>query len=265
MEKTLHFISGLPRSGTTLVSNILNQNDNIYSRIVSPLSSLLATNHAMWDKIEQNIEYPDYELKKRYLRSILDGFYNNVDKPFVFDKDRGWIPQITLLESVLDRPIKMLVCVRNPAEILSSFEKIRKDNPLFHTRIDSNLGESSSIASRAYSYAAPEGLMGISHRNLFDALLMGYRDRLLFIDYNRFCNTPKSQMKRIYEFFEIPYFDHDFKNIVQQEILNDHAVGLPNLHKLKPSLDRTVTNCVEYLGLDLYQQYNSNAFWDAFI
>lgn len=265
MEKTLHFITGLPRSGTTLISNLLNQNNNIHSRIVSPLASLLATNHSMWDDIEQNKEYPDYELKKRYLRSILDNFYNHVDTRYVFDKDRGWIPQITLLESVLDRPVKMVVCVRNPAEIIASFEKIRKQNPLFVARVDQNLLDSSSIASRAYSYAAPEGMLGIAHRNLFDALIMGYRDRLLFIDYNRFCNTPKSQMQRIYDFFELPHFEHDFKNIIQNEILNDHAVGLPDLHKLKPSLDRTVTNCVEYLGMDLYQQYNSQAFWDAFI
>jgi sulfotransferase len=265
MEKTLHFISGLPRSGTTLISNLLNQNANIHSRVVSPLATLLATNHGMWENIEQNLEYPDYELKKRYLRSILDNFYNHIDAPFVFDKDRGWIPQITLLESVLDRPVKIVVCVRNPAEIVASFEKLRKENPLFFTRVDDNLRETSSIASRAYWYAAPEGMLGAAHKNLLDALTMGYRDRLLFIDYNRFCNTPRSQMQRIYDFFELPHFDHDFKNIVQHEKLDDRAVGLPNLHKLKPSLDRTVTNCVEYLGMDLYQQYNSQVFWDAFI
>ena len=40
---------------------------------------------------------------------------------------------------------------------------------------------------------------------------------------------------------------------------------LPGLHKIKPKLDKTTVNCVEYLGLDLYQQYNNQIFWDAWI
>jgi len=172
------------------------------------------------------------------------------------------IPQ---LEAVLDRNVKVIVCVRNPAEILSSFEKMKRDNPLYFSRSDSVLRESSSVSTRAYYYAGPEGSLGPAHRNLKDAITMGYLDRLLFIDYNRFCSTPKAQTKRIYDFFEIKHFDHDFENITQEEEYNDKAVGLPNLHKIKNTLDRTTLNCVEYLGLDLYEQYNREIFWNAWI
>ena len=94
---------------------------------------------------------------------------------------------------------------------------------------------------------------------------MGYIDRLLFVDYNRFCSTPKAQMKRIYDFYEMEKFDHDFEKIEQQEKYNDLAIGLPNLHKIKPTLDKTTVNCVEYLGLELYEQYNREIFWNAWI
>ena len=94
---------------------------------------------------------------------------------------------------------------------------------------------------------------------------MGYIDRLLFVDYNRFCSTPKAQMKRIYDFYEMEKFDHDFEKIEQDEKYNDLAVGLPNLHKIKSTLDKTTVNCVEYLGLDLYEQYNREIFWNAWI
>ena len=60
-------------------------------------------------------------------------------------------------------------------------------------------------------------------------------------------------------------FEHDYKKIIQKENYNDLAVGLPNLHKIKPEIDRTVVNCVEYLGLDLYEQYNKEIFWNAWI
>ena len=265
MEKTIHFIAGLPRSGSTLLTNILKQNPKVHGESVSSLSSIFGSINASWSSMEQNQEYNNVDAKVGVLKSVLQGYYSHIDRPFVIDKDRGWIPLLPQVEAVLDRKIKVIVCVRNPAEILTSFEKLRKENPLFFTRVDSHLREGSNIASRAYYYAGPEGAMGLSHRNIKDATTMGYLDRFLFIDYNRFCNSPKSQTKRIYEFLELPKFEHDFEKIVQTEMYNDLANGLPNLHKIKPSLDRTTVNCVEYLGLDLYEQYNREIFWNAWI
>lgn len=265
MEKTIHFISGLPRSGSTLITNILKQNPLIHGEAVSSLSSLFGTVNSVWNGIEANQEYNNPEAKKNVLYSMLHGYYRHINKPVIFDKERGWIPLIAQVEAVLEKQVKIVVCVRNPAEILSSFERLRKENPLFFSRPDASLREGSNIASRAYYYAGPEGPLGMAHHSLKDAITMGYLDRLLFVDYNRFCSTPKSQMKRIYDFFELPQFEHNFNKIEQEEHYNDLPVGLSGLHKIKPSIDRTTVNCVEYLGLQLYEQYNREIFWNAWI
>ncbi len=263
--KSLHFISGLPRSGSTLITNILKQNPNIHGEAVSSLSSIFGTVNANWSSIEANQEYSNFNAKRGVLSGILQGYYAHVNKPIIFDKDRGWIPLLATVEEIMQKQVKIIVCVRNPAEILSSFERLRKENPLFFTRADLSLREGSSIASRAYYYAGPDGAMGIAHRHLKDAIIMGYLDRFLFVDYSRYCNSPKAQTKRIYDFFELPYFDHDFQNIKQEENYNDNAVGLPNLHKIKPEINKTTVNCVEYLGLELFEQYNREIFWNAWI
>jgi sulfotransferase len=265
MEKTIHFIAGLPRSGSTLIANILKQNPEIHGEAVSSLASIFGSINASWSSLESNQEYDNVDAKMGVLKSIFQGYYNHIDKPFVMDKDRGWIALLPQVEAVLGRKVKIIVCVRNPAEILTSFERLRKENPLFFTRADATLREGSSISSRAYYYAGPEGPLGLAHRNLKDAVTMGYLDRFLFIDYNRYCNSPKSQTKRIYEFLELPYYEHDFEKITQDEKYNHLAIGLPNLHKIKPSIDRTTVNCVEYLGLELYEQYNREIFWNAWI
>lgn len=263
--KTLHFIAGLPRSGSTLIANILKQNPDIHGEAVSSLSSIFGSINASWSTVETNQEFPNYQAKFGVLNGVMQGYYSHINKPIIFDKDRGWIPLLPVVEAVLQRQVKIVVCVRNPAEILSSFEKLRRENPLFFTRADHNLREGSSIASRAYYYAGPDGALGMAHRHIKDAIIMGYLDRFLFVDYGRFCNSPKSQTKRIYDFFEIPNFEHDFNNLKQEESYNDHAVGLPNLHKIKPQVNKTTVNCVEYLGLDLYEQYNREIFWNAWI
>lgn len=263
--KSLNFISGLPRSGSTLITNILKQNPNIHGEAVSSLSSIFGTINANWASIEANQEYPNFQAKRGVLSGILQGYYAHINKPIIFDKDRGWIPLLSTLEEIMQKQVKIMVCVRNPAEILSSFERLRKENPLFFTRADSSLREGSSIASRAYYYAGPDGAMGMAHRHIKDAIVMGYLDRFLFVDYSRYCSSPKAQTRRIYDFFEIPYFDHNFQHINQEEKYNDHAVGLPNLHKIKPEINKTTVNCVEYLGLELYEQYNREIFWNAWI
>lgn len=265
MQKTLYFIAGLPRSGSTLISNVLKQNPEIHSESVSSLCTSFASVNGIWDLADTSKEYYNTQAKKGMMKAMLDGHYSHNDRSIVFDKDRGWISCIGLLEAVMDKQVKILIMVRNPAEIVTSFEKLRQSNPLFLSRPDQALREGSSIASRAYYYAGPDGALGLSHRQLSDAITMGYLDRMLFVDYNLFCGTPKSQTKRIYDFFELPQFDHNFNNVVQEETYNDLSTGLPNLHKIKPVVEKTVTNCVQYLGLELYQQYNAQIFWNAWI
>ena len=263
-KKKIFFVAGLPRSGSTMMQYILRQNPQIHAEPVSSLAVCFNSIYANWGGIEANKEYPNETAKRNVLQGILQNYHQGTDKPIVFDKDRMWISKIALLEDIMQEQVKILCPVRNPAEILSSFEKIRKKNPTSLTLADSH-ADGSTIAGRCLYYAGPTGSLGIAHAMIKDAITMGYLDRLLFIEYNRFCSSPKSQTKRIYDFFELPEFEHDYDNIVQTEVYSDVSSMLPGLHKIKPKLDKTTVNCVEYLGLDLYQQYNNQIFWDAWI
>ena len=263
--KSLYFVAGLPRSGSTMLINLLKQNPLIHGEAVSSLCSVFSSIHYSWNKLDSNKEYTNIPAKINTLKAVLENYHNEHGREIIFDKDRLWVTQIGLLEYIYQKPIKMLIPVRNPAEILASFEKIRKHNPIHLTLSDDDLKESTSIPARAFFFAGPNGPMGLSYQAIKDAVTMCYLDRLLFVDYNRFCNSPKSQMKRIYDFFELSEFEHNFKQIDQTEVYNDDATRLPNLHKIKPSLQKTTVNVVEYLGLDLYEQYNREIFWDAWI
>jgi hypothetical protein len=43
MDKGIHFISGLPRSGSTLLSALLRQNRRFHASMTSPVGSLVMT------------------------------------------------------------------------------------------------------------------------------------------------------------------------------------------------------------------------------
>jgi sulfotransferase len=243
MNKTLNLVVGLPRAGSSVLTKILGQNTTLYTQTNSPIFSILNLLHSEW-------RTDDLEEKRRTLRGALEGFYSKTDSSVIFDNNIRWLPLLPQLEEILQKDIKILVCVRNPAEIVTSFERSRILNPLEVSEADQVLKSQSSIASRAYYYAGPEGVLGKAYQQLKDSITSGYLDKMLYIDYGLYCNSPKSQTKRIYEFFELEKFDHDFKNIPDST---------------RKELDKTVVNCVQYIGLNLFEQYNREIFWNAWV
>jgi hypothetical protein len=243
MSNNINLIVGLPRAGSSLITNILSQNSELSTEINSPLHGLVSLIHHEWRS-------DNVYSKRRTIKGLIDGYLSSNNGATHFDSNIFWLPMLPQLEAVLEKQVKLLVCVRNPAEIITSFERSRKTNPLMVSDIDYTTKGSTSISARAYSYAGPDGVLGKTYQQIKDSVTSGYLDRMLFVDYGLYCNSPKSQTKRIYEFFELERFDHDFNNI-------------PNT--TRKELDKTVVNCVQYIGLDLYEQYNREIFWNAWV
>lgn len=243
MSTNINLVVGLPRAGSSLITNILSQNPKLSTQINSPLYGLVNLVHHEWRS-------EDLDSKKRSIKGLIYGYLSSYSSTAHFDNNIFWLPILPQLEAVLERPVKLLVCVRNPAEIVTSFERSRRTNPLVVSEIDYATKGGASIAARAFSYAGPEGVLGKTYQQIKDSVTSGYLDRMLFVDYGLYCNSPKSQTKRIYDFFELEKFDHDFNNI-------------PN--NSRKQLDKTVVNCVQYIGLDLYEQYNREIFWNAWV
>lgn len=253
ISRTLHFITGLPRSGSSVISSLLNQNPSIASDTNSVLSHVVQGMNQSWP-MSSNISISDMQqIKLQSMRAVLWGYHEHHPQSVIFDRSLSWIPLIPVVEELLGAQIKILVCVRNPAEILASFERSRAQSPLWAADLERTMGGKSSIASRAFFYAGPEGVLGTTHRDVQDSVVMGYLDRMLFVDYGLFCSNPRSQTRRIYDFFDLPYHEHDFRDIPRDN---------PGVRSV---LEKITVNPVQYLGLDLFDQYNSNIFWNAWV
>lgn len=258
-DQTLHFVAGLPRSGATALMTLLGQNPRIYTAPVSGLASIVSGVHVNWDKTEFHQEKPDLDVKKRTLRAILDN-YHETDRPLVLDKDRHWMACIDLLEEVLERPVKLILPVRPVVEIVASFEAIRRRHPLEYMGPDEAIGATSTIATRAQYFASPGGPLGLAYNALKDAVTFGYLDRMLFVDYNKLMSAPKMQLKRIYDFLEEPYFEHDLGRIVQQYAYNWKPHKLKGLHDVRGEFTKDPKPARQILG-DVYGQYEQIDPW----
>lgn len=81
MEQTVHFISGLPRAGSTLLSAILRQNPKIHAGMTSPVGPVFnATLTAMGAENEFSVFFKE-EQKRDILMGVFDGFYKHIDVP----------------------------------------------------------------------------------------------------------------------------------------------------------------------------------------
>lgn len=74
-----------------------------------------------FDKFIEHQAHHDWEALHRVMRAALFA-YHTTQRPVIFDKSRGWLAYLEMLEHVLGQPVKVIVPVRPIVEILASFE-----------------------------------------------------------------------------------------------------------------------------------------------
>mgnify|MGYP003110297442 CR=1 FL=1 len=254
MHKNYYFIAGLPRSGSTLLSAILKQNPNFHADIASALSPLCIS---AIDSIEvsDNKFNIGEEQRKNIILSIFEGYYKHVDKPIIFDSFRIWTKNTSLLKYLFPNT-KILCPVRDIHEIIDSFERIWSKNPLYNAdmvKITHNV------------YARAECLMernsGIIARplNLLKESHAAYPEMIYFIEYNDLCKNPEKTIRGVYNFLEMPYYDHDYENVEYSNEKFDEKINVKGMH--------TVRKKVEYvpkklsIPKDLINLYKNLEFW----
>ena len=130
MNKQFYFISGLPRSGSTLLSAILRQNPDFYADISSPLHGIVTSTVQQISTTESSSNI-GIEQRMNICHGIFNGYFAHLNNPVVIDTNRQWTANTTLLQTLF-RYTKIIACVRDPRWILDSFELIAAKNALYY-------------------------------------------------------------------------------------------------------------------------------------
>ena len=263
--KTHYYISGLPRAGSTLLCNLLAQNPRFY---VSPATSgchdVLFNIRNQWDNlIEHNAEGVNYDQLRGVMRAALDA-YHVTDKPVVIDKGRGWLSLIEMIEFTKNQPAKILVPVRDIAEILASFEQLwRKSTGQSQWAFEAaDYFKAQTVEGRCDIWASQAQPVGLAYNRLKDALARGHGKHLLFIEMDDLTQNPGPTMRRIYEFLGEAQFEHNFANVeqvTQEDDVNVHRI--PGLHTIRPVVAPVSKRALEILGPALVQKYSNAEIW----
>ena len=248
--KQYYFISGLPRSGSTLLSAILKQNPEFYADITSPIEPIIGSVMDIISGNEVNTICSE-DRRKNIIRGIFNGYYQHIDKPVIFDTCRGWTKNTTLLKETFPYT-KILCCVRDITWIINSFEIINKKNP-FYTSLLVKQECNDNVFSRSDAMMDKNGGVIASP---WIWLQEGYAlspEMIHFIEYENLCKYPEETMRGVYEFLEKPYYSHDFENVEYSNENYDRACNLKDLHTVRKKVEYKQQKKI--LPLDIWKKY----------
>lgn len=254
-----HFISGLPRSGSTLLSAILRQNPRFVAGMTSPVGALVS---AVLNQLSAGGEHSNVvgrEKRKELVQALFKAYYSEV-KPgqIVFDTNRMWCARLPFLEDLFPK-VKVIACVRNVAWVMDSFERLYRSNPYEFTRLFSNAGGRSTIYSRLEGLAQHDQTVGFAWSALREAFYSPHAGSLLIVDYDLLCQAPKNVLGLIYQFLEEDWFEHDFDNVDYSTPEFDEPLGVPQLHTVRPKVAAEARRTI--LPPDLFEKYSQMSFW----
>ena len=117
------FISGLPRSGSTLSSALLRQNPRFHAGISSPVAGLMEGIISNVSAGTEMASMVNGEQRARILRGLFENYYATHQQEVIFDTNRCWTAQLPALMKL--HPESKVIClVRNVSWIMDSMERL---------------------------------------------------------------------------------------------------------------------------------------------
>jgi sulfotransferase len=268
-DKRIHFVAGLPRSGSTLLINILAQNPRFHVTGTSGILPILVGARDQWEEMpefkawQELAEIKD-NVRLNVLRGILNGYFAHVEQPVVFDKSRGWPAYIEMLER-MNIPLKILAPVRDMRDVLASFEKLYRRNkgvrPIPGER--NFYAEFQHLEGRCRVWSGGGQPIGIAWNRLRDAVDRGKGKYLHFIEYEKLTVAPKRTLAEIYEFLDEEPYAHDFDNVAQVTQEDDVWHGYDDLHTIRAKVEPAEPQWPAILGEAVARPYGVDHvnFW----
>lgn len=216
MSQQYIFLAGLPRSGSTLLTSILNQNPDIFASSSSPVCDALYHTHLVWHTRQALQANPNPVGVQNVLGSVITSFYADRNEQIIIDKAFTWgVPDnLSVLVNALGYVPKFIVMDRDMSEILASFQRLLDNSPNFAHDIQTTVIDPCVMSQNNLLAQIPE--------------------QCFVVSYERLCNDTTNLLAEFYDFIGQPNFEHDLSHIVNTCTDDDGVWGLIDMHKIMP-------------------------------
>lgn len=264
MIEKIFFQSSLPRSGSTLLQNVIAQRPDFYCTPTSGVLELVfAARQNYTESPEFKAQDPD-TMRKGFLafcKHGLEGYYNNItEAKYVMDKSRGWSIHYDFLNSFYPEP-KIICMVRDMKDILCSLEKKFRANPDKQDPILSWAEmRGTNTAKRVDGWLASPPV-GLAVERLMEIIRQGIDKNIHFVKYEDLTMYPQTTMTGIYSYLGISDYKHDFDNVEQHTKEDDAVYGIYGDHKIRKEVKPLKSDAERVLGKDICKWINDNFTW----
>jgi sulfotransferase len=254
----MHFISGLPRSGSSLLAAILRQNPGFHAAMSGPVCGIVTALLRSMGAAQEYAQFLSPEQRRRIIHSVFDAYYSDLaGKQLIFDTNREWTAHLALLTDLFPQA-RVVCCLRSPAWILDSFERRVQSSPFLRGKMfPAEAGD--NVYSRA-DFMLKKSVLAAPLQGLRQAWYGEHAHRLIGIRYDSLTENPAAVIGRLYALLGQPPFAHDFEHLEFDEQEFDAQLGMPGLHKVRARIEPNRRATI--LPPDLFGP-NDRAFWDV--
>ena len=255
-NKQLFFLVAQPRSGNTLFTSIINQNpeiactpNSITLEIMKDLFLLKQTD------VFQN--YPDHKSLDNVLDVVYDTYYKDWPQPIIIDRGPVMTEgNLYLMQKHFKRPFKCIVLLRDTVDVLASYMKWYTENPdAFVNKLANTDEEKLSIVMNKEGAVAKD-LEAI--KNSYN-----YKDMCHYVKYDDLVSQPEQEIRKVYEFMNLPYFKHSFQDLKQVEVngmkYDDTVLG-KNMHNIRSTVEKVPNPYIDKIPERIRQKYEHIRF-----
>ena len=247
----LHYCLGLPRTASSLIMNILNENPRIFTTGTCCMPYFVDVCQQRSNEVSEFVALDKDVLDKSYinfLRQGMKGWYEAMtDKTIVFSKSRVWSEWFPTTFAI-DPNSKYLVILRDLRDIICSFESLlwkypqvineNRHQKSFEYRMEMYCTDGTSNLGRPLQMLPH--LMEVAQKN---------PNSFFLCKHEHFNEQPRETLQMIYQWLGEPNFEHDFDNIPKSDYyehdtvyraLVNHKTGT-KLKKLEPRWPKLMT------------------------
>ena len=256
-NKKLFFLIAMPRSGNTLFASIMNQNPEIVCTANS-ITLEIMKDLFLLKKTDVFKNYPDYKSLDNVLDSVYDIYYKDWPQRIIIDRGPVMTTgNLALIQKHFKRPFKCIVLLRDLIDVLASYMKWYTENPdSFINRFNCKNDEEKLGMVMNKNGAVAKELEAI--KNAYN-----YPGMCLYIKYDNLVTQPEKEIRRVYEFINMPYFNHTFKDLKQINIngmgYDDTIVG-KNMHTIRTEIKKEYNPYINKIPERIRQKYGHIKF-----
>lgn len=263
--KNYYFMAGLPRSGSTLLKSILEQNPNVHASPISPVMELMYWTEDYFKRSEQYQAYPKPNIAHNIIKGMMDQFYMDVNKPIIIDHCRAWPNNIERIKTYLTSNPKIICPVRDVADILASFIAMIHRNKDQISFIDKHLidhGIPVNDDTRCEHLMSDVGIVEQSLWAQYQAFVKNDTKYMLFVEYEDLIYKQEETMRKIYDFLEVDPYSHDFNNVHNNHREMDTEVwNLKDMHYVRKEVKKISKKPEDVLSPYILNRYKKLEYW----